>query len=307
MSKNNLSEQIEDLETKTDLVDDALHYGIKARFHRYLEAMSDLKLVDEVVETQMASITKLRDTNADLAAGLRIIKDKVVIKKKRQTKMKSVLDILSAFEQINASLNLINANVKAEDYSEAAALYKKQEEVLYNKLKGYCLTEKFEAKLNATRLQMIANCGTYFREKVSGYLSECLHFSTKKPEGVGDTSRLLQEMTLIANSSLNVSLDVSVLERFEVNSVPLYLLGSFEPTNKTEVEQMATVLSNFLSIKDFMIDEIVGAEIGIQIQNRIKEVVLDQADSCRNICKISSRRSLLNNSTSFQLFLLLIQ
>jgi hypothetical protein len=60
VTKQSLEHHLDDLETKTDLVDDALHYGIKARFYKYLEAMSDLKLVDDLVQTQIDSIHKIK-------------------------------------------------------------------------------------------------------------------------------------------------------------------------------------------------------------------------------------------------------
>lgn len=211
-----------------------------------------------------------------MSNGLGIIKEKIVNKKKLSTRKKAVLDILTMFEQINTNLNLISTHIVAKEFNDAVAIYKKQEEVLYNKLKGYCLTEKFEAKLNATRQRMIDECNNYFKDILMTYLTECFQFSTKKQEGASDTSRLIQEMTLIANSSMNVSMDISIIERFEQNSVPLYLLGTFEPTKKEEIDSLSSVLSNFLSIKDFKIDEHIAQEVSLQIQARVREVVFAQ-------------------------------
>ena len=261
----------EELETKTDLVDDALYFGIKARFNKYLDAMADLKTVEELVDDQLRGIAKLRGTYGDFRHALGIIKDKVVAKKKLVQKKRAVLEILSMFEQINLSLNLIEQSIAKKEFNEAVASYKKQEEVLFNKLKGYCLSEKFEAKLNATRTRMIAECCRFLKASLDGYLGECFQFSTKKVDGTGDTSRLIQEMTLIANSSMNMSMDISILERFEHNSVPLYLMGTFEPTKKAEIEELATMLSNFLSIKDFKVEGL-AEEVSAAIRVRVREV-----------------------------------
>lgn len=175
------------------------------------------------------------------------------------------------FEQININLNTIDSLVKAKEFSDASALYKKQEETLYNKLKGYCLTQKFEGKLNAIRARMISEVNQFFKDLTSSYLTECFQFSKKKVDGMGDTSRLIQEMTLIANSSMNMSMDVSVLERFEQNSVPLYLTGNFEPIKKAEIDNFGTIISNFLSIKDFQLEN-VEEEVMKAVEGRIREV-----------------------------------
>lgn len=205
-----------------------------------------------------------------------IIRDKVIKKKKLAAKKKAVLDILSMFEQINTDLNTIAQHIANKNFNEAVSLYKKQEEKLYNKLKGYCLSEKIEAKLNAIRSQMITDLNSYFKEEVSRYLTECFLFSKKKGDSTGDTSRLIQEMTLIAHSSMNMSMDISLLERFEQNSVPLYLLGNFEPTKKAEIEALSLVISNFLSIKDFKLENI-EAEVTASIRGHVKEVKLDSS------------------------------
>ena len=273
-TKEGLAVIYEELETKTDIIDDALHYGIKARFNKYLEAMADLKTMEELVEDQLSGIRSIRETNEGIYDSTRIIKDNIVSKKKLVTKKKAVLEILSMFEQINRNLNLIESNINHLEFNDAVASYKKQEEVLYNKLKGYCLTEKFEIKLNATRMRMVRECNQYFRSTIESYLVECFQFSKKKVDGTGDTSRLIQEMTLIANSSMNMSMDISIIERFEHNSVPLYLMGTFEPTKKEEIENLGTVLSNFLSIKDFKLDEGICDTISEAIKSRVLEVIV---------------------------------
>jgi hypothetical protein len=134
---------------------------------------------------------------------------------------------------------------------------------------------------------MISECCLHLKASMDSYLNECFQFSTKKLEGMGDASRLLHEMTLIANSSMNMSMDISILERFEHNSVPLYLMGTFEPTKKSEIENLATMLSNFLSIKDFKVEGL-AEEVSAGIRQRVREVNVDQAESCQNIYKISS-------------------
>lgn len=212
-----------------------------------------------------------RSTNAELQHSLLIIRDKIVKRKKLAAKKKAVLDILSMFEQINLDLNTIAQYIDKQNFNEAVALYKKQEEKLYNKLRGYCLSEKIEAKLNAIRGRMLAELNSYFKEVTSGYLTECFLFSKKKGDATGDTSRLIQEMTLIAHSSMNMSMDISVLERFEQNSVPLYLLGNFEPTKKAEIESLGLIISNFLSIKDFKLEN-VETEVMASIYSHVKEV-----------------------------------
>lgn len=200
-----------------------------------------------------------------------IIRDKIIKKKKLSSRKQAVLDILSMFEQINWDLNSIAQFISHKNFSEAVSLYKKQEEKLYNKLKGYCLSEKIEAKLVAIRTQMITELNNHFKSEIKSYLTECFQFSKKKGDGIGDTSRLIQEMTLIAHSSMNMSMDISVLERFEQNSVPLYLLGNFEPTKKQEVELLSQTISNFLSIKDFKLEAVEGAVVA-SIREHVGEV-----------------------------------
>lgn len=202
-----------------------------------------------------------------------IVKDKIVKKKKLAAKKRAVLDILEMFEQINNNLNTIESLLEAKSFSDAVAIYKKQEEMLYNKLKGYCLSEKIEGKLNTIRSRMIQEVNIYFKEVTIAYLTECFLFSKKKTEGTGDASRLIQDMTVIANSSMNMSMDFSVIERFEQNSVPLYLLGNFEPKNTEDIESFAQIISNFLSIKDFRLEGI-EEEIIQTIRNRVREVIV---------------------------------
>lgn len=180
------------------------------------------------------------------------------------------------FEQINTDLNTIAQLIDQKNFNDAVALYKKQEEKLFNKLKGYCLSEKIEAKLNAIRGQMISDLNSYFKDELSRYLTECFLFSKKKGDGTGDTSRLIQEMTLIAHSSMNMSMDISLLERFEQNSVPLYLLGNFEPTKKAEIEALSNVVSNFLSIKDFRFEDVETA-VTASIKGHVREVTLESS------------------------------
>ena len=270
-SKVRFDEVYEDMETKSDLVDDALMYGIKARFYKYLDAMSDFNLIEDQVAKQQEAILEIKKAHVSMRESGLIIKEKVVLKKIRHFNQKAVLDILSMFETINVNLNQIEAHVNLQEYNDAVALYKKQEEILFNKLKGYCLTEKFEIRLNKTRSQMITSCASFVKNTLSHYVTECFEFSKKKPEGMGDASRLIQEMTLIANSSMNMSMDVSIIERFEHNSVPLYLAGAFEPTNKEDIDYLGNVISNYLSIKDFKL-EMVAEDVSKMIRPRVKEV-----------------------------------
>lgn len=254
-------------EMRSDQVDESLHFGIKARFNKYLDAMSDLRLVDDVVVKQLDSIALIRATNKELQSSMAIIKHKIVAKVKRAAKKKAVLEILQNFETINKSLNKIDEQLKDNLFNDAVGLYKKQEELLYNKLKGYCLTDKFQQRLDRTRLAMIEQVGAFFKTTLSGYLIETLLFTKKKGES-GEPSRLLHEMTLIANSSMNMSMDISILERYEHNSVPLYLLNNFEAAKKEEIDFLAVVLSNYLSIKDFKVEgveEPVSKEVRIRV------------------------------------------
>lgn len=59
-NKATLADIFDDLETKTDLIDDALHFGIKARFNNYLDAMSEFKAVEDTVVKQIESIQMIR-------------------------------------------------------------------------------------------------------------------------------------------------------------------------------------------------------------------------------------------------------
>ena len=59
-SKEKYAQVFNELEEKSDLVESALHYGIKARFNKYIEAMSDLRLVEEVVINQLEAIKSIR-------------------------------------------------------------------------------------------------------------------------------------------------------------------------------------------------------------------------------------------------------
>lgn len=205
--------------------------------------------------------------------SLLIVRDKVVKKKKLAAKKQAVLDILQMFEQINQSLDTIEDLLRDKAFSEAVSLYKKQEEMLYNKLKGYCLSEKIEGKLNTIRSRMVQEVNVHFTAVATTYLTECFLFSKKKAEGMGDASRLIQDMTVIANSSMNMSIDFSVIERFEQNSVPLYLTGSFEPKHTAEIEAFALVVANFLSIKDFRLQG-VEATVAETVRTRVREVTV---------------------------------
>jgi hypothetical protein len=59
-SRAGLETLFDDLEAKTDLIDDALHFGIKSRFNNYLDAMSEFKAVEDSVISQIESITVIR-------------------------------------------------------------------------------------------------------------------------------------------------------------------------------------------------------------------------------------------------------
>lgn len=52
--------RIEELEGHTDIVDEAIHSGIKARFPVYLEAMGEFKKSEEDVTQQIDHIGNIR-------------------------------------------------------------------------------------------------------------------------------------------------------------------------------------------------------------------------------------------------------
>ena len=55
-----MKDHLEDLDTKTDIIEDALHFGIKAKFYKYLEAMSEFKDVESSVIKQIESIQQIK-------------------------------------------------------------------------------------------------------------------------------------------------------------------------------------------------------------------------------------------------------
>ena len=60
VTKASMERHLDDLEVKTDIIDDALHFGIKSKFYKYLEAMSEFKNVESSVVKQIESIQQIK-------------------------------------------------------------------------------------------------------------------------------------------------------------------------------------------------------------------------------------------------------
>lgn len=59
-NKAGIEDKFDELETKVDLIDDALHFGIKSRFNNYLDAMSEFNSAEGSLVKQIESIQKIR-------------------------------------------------------------------------------------------------------------------------------------------------------------------------------------------------------------------------------------------------------
>ena len=171
---------------------------------------------------------------------------------------------------MNNSISEIEELTKKRQYKQAVQLFKKTEEKLFSQLKGVKVVKILQKRIDEKRKQMINVTAQYVTSCIFQLFQEVLKFEKDESVKKYQFSQNM-DMSVLGQSYLGISLDMSLLERKDkVGLIPIKLDPDLV-LDVGEMNELIVLIVNYLSIKDFKISHYLESIISV-VEEKITEV-----------------------------------